>query len=200
MAGTALVVGLAGCGGDGGDPTATDTQPGEDSDSGPTETPTETATTAATATPTETAAETATATATATRTETVTPTETAAEPPSEVALVIDNVGVSAWEVVEDESGEVAPTGEENPTMTFAVGTRYVIENRGYSVHPFALRGADDSPLLSQDADGAYEDDGDVDWVDNEETLAFTVTDALAADLDYYICTVHSSMRGDVETV
>ena len=117
---------------------------------------------------------------------------------SGATLAIDNAGSSAWEVVEDETGSVAPTGEENPTMTFEVGQRYAVENRGWSTHPFALRASDDTPLLSQSADGEFEGDADVDWVDNEETLSFTVTEDLAANLNYYICTIHSSMRGDVE--
>ena len=83
-------------------------------------------------------------------------------------------------------------------MTFEVGQRYAVENRGWSTHPFALRASDDTPLLSQSADGEFEGDADVDWVDNGETLSFTVTEDLAANLNYYICTIHSSMRGDVE--
>ena len=117
---------------------------------------------------------------------------------SGATLAIDNVGSSAWEVVEDETGSVAPTGEENPTMTFEVGQRYAVENGGWSGHPFALRAADDTPLLSQSADGEFEGNADVNWVDNDETLSFTVTEDLAANLNYYICTIHSSMRGDVE--
>ena len=115
------------------------------------------------------------------------------------ALTLDNVGASAWEVTDDESGEVAPTGEENPTLTLSVGTRYVVENAGWSSHPLAFRAADDSPLLSQSADGSFEADGDVNWVDDDEQVAFTVTEGLAAELDYYICTVHGSMQGGVET-
>lgn len=192
-AAAALVTGLAGCsGGDaGGTPTPTETaRPTE------TETPTETATPTATATPTETATPTATATPTETATPTPTPTAT---PPDEIDVTIDNEGISAYVVVNDESGSVAPTDERNPTMTFTVGTRYVIDNNGWSAHPFALRTADDTPLLSQDAAGTYEDDPAVEWRDDGETFAFTMTADLAAELDYYICTVHSSMRGDATT-
>ena len=117
---------------------------------------------------------------------------------SGATLAIDNAGSSAWEVVEDETGSVAPTGEENPTMTFEVGQRYTVENGGWSGHPFAFRAADDTPLLSQSADGEFEGNADVNWVDNDETLSFTVTEDLAANLNYYTCTIHSSMRGDVE--
>lgn len=116
-----------------------------------------------------------------------------------VDLAIENVGASAWEVTSDASGSVAPTGTENPTMTFEVGRRYAVENGGWDVHPFALRAADDTPLLSQDADGEFEDDSAVDWVDDGSSFAFTVTQGLADRVDYYICTVHASMRGSVET-
>ncbi len=136
-------------------------------------------------------------TATPTETPTGTPTPTATEaPPDPVDVTIDNEGISAWAVVEDGSGSVARTDERNPTMTFEVGTRYVIGNRGWSAHPFALRRADDAPLLSQSADGRYEDDGAVAWRDDGDAIAFTVTDGLAGDLAYYVCTVHPSMRGD----
>jgi len=130
--------------------------------------------------------------------ETETTEQTAAEPSlSGLSVAIDNVSVRAWEVVEDESGSTAPLNQENPTMTFEVGQRYVIENRGWDVHPSAIRAADDTPLLSQSADGRFEDDGDVDWVDNGGTIAFTFTESLATAADYYICTVHAQMRGDV---
>jgi len=50
-----------------------------------------------------------------------------------VTVSIDNVGASAWEVTDVEGDEnVAPTGEENPTLTLQVGTRYTFENGGWS--------------------------------------------------------------------
>jgi len=188
----ATTAGLAGCA----------DQSGAGDESGPAETPTAepgtpTETATETETPTETETETGTPTETATETETETPTET--EPgDSEARLVIDNVGASAWEVVQDEAGSVARTGEENPTMTFEVGRRYAVDNRGWSSHPFALRASDDTPLLSQSANGEFEGDADVGWTDDGDSFAFTVTDSLAAELDYYICTVHASMRGSAE--
>jgi hypothetical protein len=118
------------------------------------------------------------------------------EPVQTVQLVIDNVGIEAWTVVRDESGSVAPTDTENPTMTFEVGTRYVVGNRGWDFHPFALRGANDESLLSQQASGSFESDPAVNWRDDGDELAFTMTADLASALDYYICTVHNAMRGD----
>lgn len=161
----------------------------------PTETPTATATETPTATPTD------TPTATPTETPTATPTATPIETPTKtVEMSITNEGISAWTVTSDESGSVAPVGEENPTMTFEVGARYVVTNDGWDFHPFALRTADDSPLLSQSDDGSFESTSAVDWRDDGGTFAFTMTNTLASQVDYYTCTVHGSMRGSVETV
>ena len=183
----ALAGALAGCAG-------TDQQETEDESPTEGETPSATGAPATTdrTTATESGTETDTPTETATPDEPLTPTET-------VALTIDNVDLSAWEVTEDESGQVAEIGTENPTMTFETGVRYTVENNGWSFHPFALRASDDTALLSQDGEGRYENDRDVNWVDDGSSFAFTVTEALAADMAYYICTVHSSMRGDVRS-
>lgn len=112
-------------------------------------------------------------------------------------IVIDNVGAQAWEVTEAE-GSVAPTGEENPTLTLTTGQRYIIENQGWDAHPFALRASDDTPLVSQSATGEFEDDSNVEWVDNGSQLEFTMTESLGSEVSYYICTIHPSMRGDVQ--
>lgn len=195
--GLALAVGLAGCAGDdGAEPTETATATAT-----ATETATETETETATDEPTETATatETATPTATATETATATATDTPSEPTETVRLTIDNVGIAAWEVTRDSSDSVAPMDTENPTMTFRVGARYEVRNAGWSGHPFALRAADDTPLLSQAQSGRYEDDAAVDWTDDGVSLAFTVSQSLAADLSYYTCTIHRSMRGEATT-
>ena len=196
--GIGLSVGLAGCsgsgtGGDGeadtAESTPTDTET-MDTDEEMTSTSTDESS-METTTPEE---DTGTATATP---EEDTATPTATDTSETASLAIDNQGISAWVVPEDSTG-VAGDGE-NPTFTLEVGTRYVIENRARSAHPFALRAADDTPLLSQSADGTFEDDAAVDWVDNDSTLEFTLTEELASETEYYICTVHSSMEGAVET-
>jgi len=188
--GIALAAGLAGCGGsddaDDGDsptPTSSDT-PDEQGTTTPepdTPTPDQETPTPDQETPTP-------------DQETPTP-----EPAPTVRVAIDNVDLEAWTVVSDESGSVAPTDAENPTMTFEVGTRYVIENRARDFHPFALRGADDASLLSQSARGSFESDSAVDWRDDGEELAFTMTADLGDALEYYTCTVHNAMRGDAGT-
>lgn len=163
-----------------------------------TETPTGTQSGATTVTPTDSGTS-GVETDTPTDAETATLTETTPST-DPVAVVINNVGFQAWEVTEDESGSVASTSENNPTLNVEVGQRYVVENRGWSAHPFAIRAADDTPLLSQSADGRFEADDAVNWTDDGETFAFTYTEDVAAAADYYICTVHSRMRGSIETV
>lgn len=152
-----------------------------------------TATQAATERPATAEAETPTATPSPTESPTPTPTST---PTPTTAVVVDSLGVSAWEVVD---GPVAPPGERNPTLSLVVGRRYAVENRGWNAHPFALLDADGAALCSQDGDGRLEAAPGVDWTDEGDRFAFTVTETLASAVDAYVCTVHGTMRGDVTT-
>ena len=116
----------------------------------------------------------------------------------DVTITLDNVGTSAWEVTGiDGDDEVASVDVDNPTLTLEPETRYVIENNGWDAHPLAFRDADGEGLLTQDGDGEYETDPDVDWADTGSELAFSLTGELASELDRYICTNHSSMVGEV---
>jgi plastocyanin len=121
-----------------------------------------------------------------------------------VTVVIDNVGSSAYEVTsvtgaDTGSDGLAQTGVDNPTLTLEEGTRYTFDNNGWSGHPLVFRDANDDALLSQNGTGTFESDPNVNWVDNGDTLDFTLTPALAAELDDYICSYHSSMNGDIVT-
>ena len=113
-------------------------------------------------------------------------------------LTLDNVGSSAWEVTETNTDGVAETGVENPTLTLQTGERYVIRNDGHSAHPLAFRDAAGDSLLSQSTAGRFEDDSAVNWEDDGNEVAFTLTDDLAGEIADYICTTHPSMVGDVE--
>lgn len=118
----------------------------------------------------------------------------------DVTVALDNVGSTAWEVTSVSGAEsVAPTSTDNPELTLTVGARYVFENGGWSFHPLAFRDADNHPLLTQDGTGRFEDDSDVNWVDDDTSVAFTLTSSLASELDDYICTVHSGMNGSIQT-
>jgi hypothetical protein len=201
--GVALAAALAGCadqGADDGTTTGeTDTTTAAGTTAAPTDTtatPTATPTETPTATPTETPTATPTETPTATPTETPTATPTTTAPTETVGLTLDNVGFRAWELTRDTSGSVGGGGE-NPRLTLRSGVRYRVRNGGWNSHPLAFRAADDAALLSQSGTGSHESDPAVDWVDDGDRVAFTVTEALAADLDYYECTVHGNMRGDL---
>jgi len=114
-------------------------------------------------------------------------------------FTMNNVGASAWEVSSTNEEYVETSGGNNPTITLETGIRYTISNEGWSAHPLAFRDESDSILLSQSSEGEFENDGDVNWSASGSTLSFTLTDELANRINSYICTVHSSMVGQIET-
>ena|GEM_PF-2478877 len=202
-AGTGLAALLAGCSG----------RRGGVADESATETPVETTARTETATSTPTATDTQTPTEsgdgyddgygsdyggggdTPTATQTTTETPTATQTATTVQVVADNVRASAWEFV----GDSGIGDGENPTITLEPGTRYVVENRGWSAHPFAFLTDDGTSLLTQEDGGTFADDPEVDWRDDGGEFAFTLTAELAEAVDRYVCTVHARMQGDVET-
>lgn len=117
-----------------------------------------------------------------------------------VEMVLDNVGSSAWELLEGDERNEDAVGAENPTLTLEEGTRYSFENRGGDAHPLAFRDSDGEDLLSQSGDGRFEDDEAVEYEVEGDELRFTLTADLAAEMATYVCTVHGSMEGSVETV
>lgn len=118
-----------------------------------------------------------------------------------VTLRLNNQGAAAW-VLEMADESVGETGVSNPALTLTVGTRYRIENLGWGAHPLAFRDEADNPLLTQSTyggSGSFQNDDAVNWTDEGDELAFTLTADLAAELDDYVCTVHPSMEGDLQT-
>jgi len=117
----------------------------------------------------------------------------------DVTVSLKSVRTTAWELTDVEGPEeVAPTGEQNPALTLRVGTRYTFENPDVNFHPLAFRDENDNQLLSQRGRGRFEDDADVNWIDEDETLVFTLTEDLAEQLDDYVCVLHPRMNGLVE--
>ncbi|RJX48164.1 DUF4399 domain-containing protein, partial [Halonotius pteroides] len=116
-------------------------------------------------------------------------------------FTMNNVGANAWEVLSTNEEYVETSGGDNPTITLETGVRYTISNEGWNIHPLAFRDGDQNKLLSQGRNqtGEFENDGDVNWNDSGNTLSFTLTDELADRINSYICTVHSSMVGQIET-
>jgi len=115
-------------------------------------------------------------------------------------ITINNVGSSAWTFTNVEGNGVdVQTGVNNPTLTLDEGGRYTITNLGASGHPFQLLDASDNVLIEAGGDGTLQDDEDANVVVNEEngTIAFTLTGALAEQVATYICEFHPSMAGDL---
>lgn len=118
----------------------------------------------------------------------------------DATISIDNVGASAYEVSNvTGKGIDVPTGVENPTLTVTeTGTRVRFENGGYPNHPLKFQDESGTVLLSQSTTGSFNDDSAVNWVDDGDTIAFTITSDLASSLAEYRCTVHvNAMVGDI---
>jgi hypothetical protein len=118
----------------------------------------------------------------------------------DATISIDNIGASAYEVSNVTGTSInIPTGVENPTLTVTeTGTRLRFENGGFPSHPLEFRDESGTVLLSQSTTGSFDDDSAVNWVDDGDTIAFTVTSDLASSLAEYRCTVHiNAMVGDV---
>ncbi len=111
---------------------------------------------------------------------------------------LNNVSSSAW-TLDAASEGVGETGVDNPTLTLEEGTRHHFENRGWDAHPLAFRDAGGNALLTQDGEGSFESDSEVNWVDTGDVVEFTLTEALAEAIDSYGCEIHGSMAGTVET-
>ena len=92
---------------------------------------------------------------------------------------------------------------EDPALTLQTGWRYGIVNSASGSHPFELLtiGADETTdvvLLSQATTGSLEADADTAWYSNGDSVAFTVSSAVAAGLTGYRCSIHTAMmRGDI---
>jgi hypothetical protein len=118
----------------------------------------------------------------------------------DATITMDNVGRTAYEVSSVSGTNVsAETGINNPEITFtATGTRYRIENNGHPNHPLEFQDENGTILLSQDDSGSFDDDDAVNWVNNGDSIEFTLTSQLSTQIATYRCTVHSnSMVGDI---
>lgn len=115
-------------------------------------------------------------------------------------ITIENVGNSAWNIVEiDGEGASGDTGTDNATLTLNEDLRYTVTNLGAAGHPFQLRDANGDVLIAAGGGGSLQGDADADVVVNDDdgTITFTLTGALAAQVATYICEFHPSMEGDL---
>lgn len=119
----------------------------------------------------------------------------------DATITLNNQSTSAWVVssVDGTTQESIQTGESNTSIQLFEGNRYRFVNNGGSFHPLAFRDSDGTVLLSESGSGEFEDDSNVNWVDGDGSVEFTVTSELADRLNEYYCTVHGPMVGSVET-
>jgi len=116
----------------------------------------------------------------------------------DTTVSINNIGANAWEVTSvNGTNIISNTGVSNPEITFtSTGVRYKFENGGHPNHPLAFRDSNGNTLLSQSTTGSFNNDSAVNWVDNGNSVAFTLTSDLASQMSEYYCTVHNSMVGN----
>jgi hypothetical protein len=117
-------------------------------------------------------------------------------------ITLNNVGSSAWEVTSVNGTYIsADTTVENPVISLSnIGTRYIFYNDGYSAHPLEFLDSNGDVLLSQSGTGTFESDPDVNWVDNDTSVEFTLTTELSDQITDYRCTIHTSaMAGSIDS-
>lgn len=116
------------------------------------------------------------------------------------AITLSNNGASAYVATEvTGEGVSAETDAENPVIELMAGSRVTIVNEaGASSHPLVLRSDDGESLLAQRSDrGSFADDESVNAIFEGNSLTFTVTEPLAAELADYICAFHPGMNGEI---
>jgi glucose/arabinose dehydrogenase len=130
----------------------------------------------------------------------------------DVAWTFGNVGSSSYRLDAFEpadAGLQAALGSQDPTLTVELGKRYQVTVTNYGFHPFEVLAKASSPgsdivLLSMSANGSFESDPLVNWVDDGSgTVTFTFTRDLLDAMNEpghvpgYRCRPHAfSMRGD----
>jgi transforming growth factor-beta-induced protein len=115
-----------------------------------------------------------------------------------VQMTVDNDGAQAYFVSNIIGNEnVTPLNTNNSPWTLTEGTRYKLTITGANSHPFELRNGNGDALLSQSNDGSFEGDSAVNFQTEGQQFDFTVTPELAAELNQYLCTIHSGMNGTV---
>jgi hypothetical protein len=115
-------------------------------------------------------------------------------------LTLDNNGTAAWEVTTFSGASITTQiGVDNPDIDLSIiGTRYEITNDGHPSHPLEFLDDQDNALLSQSSTGSFESDSGVNWVDNDTSVEFTLTQGLSNQLTTYRCTVHTgAMVGNI---
>lgn len=120
-------------------------------------------------------------------------------------LTIEADGTDAYLVADVDgprsASEIVDEGLDthNPGLSLIAGDRYRFEGATDTLesHPLQFNDDDGDPLLSQEADGTFGDDADVDWVNDDTAVEFTLTESLQEDLTSYQCVIHAGMQGSI---
>lgn len=123
------------------------------------------------------------------------------EPVNEVNFTLDNEVNIAYFVTEiDGNEEVTTLSENNSTWTFTIGTRYTINVVNAGTHPLEIRSETNETLLAQseELEGLFEGDTNVDFSVSGTTFSFTFTQGLANEINSYSCSNHPEMNGVIE--
>ncbi|QZA88414.1 S8 family serine peptidase [Salinarchaeum sp. IM2453] len=106
----------------------------------------------------------------------------------ETTVTMD-VEEDTW-VVKEVVGEadIAPTNEPNPRLSFPDGQRITIRNEAWDEHPLEFQDRNGETLLSQETEGRLETVDLIDWQQDNEEVAFTITSDLSAELASYVST------------
>ncbi len=104
-------------------------------------------------------------------------------------------------LVEKVEGDAVTSLGLDPTWTLAVGKRYSVINTTGIQHPFLLIDTTGNLLLADSINwgvGKFQNDAGVNAVIEGNKLSFTLSQALADELDAYLCVLHPSMRGNID--
>lgn len=118
----------------------------------------------------------------------------------EATITMDNIGAQSYTVTSVEGeGAGADQNTANPDITLTIGGRYTFVNdAGASSHPLDFRDADREKLFGQsNQSGTFDDDDAVELAKSGNSISFTLTNELAAELNDYICSFHPGMLGNV---
>ena len=118
--------------------------------------------------------------------------------PNAITLTLDNAGASAY-LVTDQSSTITTLNTNNSDWDLEVGKRYLIDVVNPAPHPLMIRDVNDNLLLGMtNSDGSFSTDADVNFITDQSSgqFDFTLTSALAQEINNYACQVHtSSMNG-----
>lgn len=125
------------------------------------------------------------------------------DPPSEISLTsvtLNNAGATAYVVTAIDGDDAnASLNEQNSDIGLRIGARFeFINESGASNHPLDFRNSDRQKLFGQsNASGLFDGNEGIDLEKDGNTLRFTLTEELAAEIADYICSFHPGMNGDI---